>query len=95
MIFKHYIFLVVYFYLGNFQFITTAYAGLDSEEPCISTSKLDGNSYKQIATGQISVRENCNPELKTETYPADEVASEQSHEAISLDPVTVLNCTQN
>jgi hypothetical protein len=89
LIFKHYIFLVVYFYLGNFQFITTAYAGLDSEEPCISTSKLDGNSYKQIATGQISVRENCNPELKTETYPADEVASEQSHEAISLDPVTV------
>lgn len=59
------------------------------EETCISTSKLDGNSYKQIETGQITVRENCNPALKIETYPADEVSSEQSHEAISLDPVTV------
>jgi hypothetical protein len=89
LIFKHYIFLVVYFYLGNFQFITPAYAAFDGEETCISTSKLDGNSYKQIETGQITVHENCNPALKTETYAVDEVPSEQGHEAISLDSVTV------
>ena len=89
LIFKQFIFLTTCFYVGYFQSSTPAYAALDGDNSCISTSKFDGNSYKQIETGQITVHENCNPALKAETYAVDEVPSEQSHEAISLDSVTV------
>lgn len=89
LIFKQFIFLTTCFYVGYFQSSTTAYAALDGDDSCVSTSKFDGNSYKQIETGQITVHENCNPALKAETYAVDEVPSEQSHEAISVDSVTV------